>query len=164
MADSKKEDCGTKNSRRNKTGSGYSAGIKEAEKMLAGEADGDAFDNGMGDGGSTYGAPAGNDPGTGDTAEQKLARMVEERNILIKELESGLGRTLEAEYEAQKARSEAEERIEKAKKAAAQAKKAKKKSDEIIRQKKKPGKSLMKLGKKKRPSGKRQPCCRNDST
>ena len=151
MADSKKEDCGTKNSRRNKTGSGYFAAIKEAEKMLAGEADGETFDNGMEDGGSTYGVPAGNDPSTEDTAEQKLARMVEERNILIKELESGLGRTLEAENEAQKARSEAEERIEKAKKAAAQAKKAKKKSDEIIRQAEKEAREVLdEAGKKEK--------------
>lgn len=134
MADGKREGCGSENSRRNKTDSVYSAGIREAELMLAGEEDGETFGNGMEDSGGIYGVLQKNDFSTEDTAEQKLARMVEERNILIKQLESGIGRALEEETEAQRARNEAEERIEKAKKAAEQAKKAKQKAEGIIRQ------------------------------
>ena len=86
MADRKRENSGAKNSRRNKADPGYGAQIREAERMLTEEQNGENPNNNK----SADSTSEKNERSREDTAEQKLAKLAEERSLLIKQLENGL--------------------------------------------------------------------------
>lgn len=86
MADRKRENSGAKNSRRNKADPGYGAQIWEAERMLTEEQNGENSNNNK----SADSTSEKNERSREDTAEQKLAKLAEERSLLIKQLENGL--------------------------------------------------------------------------
>lgn len=95
MADKKRENSGVKNSRRNKADPVYGAQIREAERLLMEEESGKTPENDIplhvaghgGDGNSVSGKIGLNRE---ETAGQQLAKLAEERSLLIKQLENGL--------------------------------------------------------------------------
>lgn len=111
MADRKRENSGTKKSRRTKEDPGYGAQIREAERMLAEEEGGETPDNDTSPhcirhGGCESGVSEKNGFNREDTAGQKLAKLAEERSLLVKQLENGL-------EEREKVVQELTERLEK---------------------------------------------------
>lgn len=111
MADRKRENSGIKKSRRIKQDPGYSAQIREAERMLTEEEGRETPDNDMSPhcirhGGCENGVSEKNGLNREDTAGQKLAKLAEERSLLVKQLENGL-------EEREKVVQELTERLEK---------------------------------------------------